>query len=120
MAPAQATDDQPLVVLEEVADDLDQTAAENKTAARRLRRLGAQRRNGRPWREVLGGKATRDLLTLVTGLASRLSSATGRLRRGVAQALLSEGLRVRQIADLLGVSHQRVSRVLKENDRASR
>jgi DNA-binding NarL/FixJ family response regulator len=41
---------------------------------------------------------------------SQVSSAAGRLRRATAHALLADGLRVKQIAYVLGVSHQRISR----------
>jgi ribosomal protein S11 len=105
-------DDAALATFEEAADTLDRAAADTTTAARGLRRLRGERMKGRPWREVLGRRAARNVLDLLTAAATQLSAATGRLRRAIARALFADGLRVKQIAEVLDVSHQRVTRIL--------
>jgi Homeodomain-like domain-containing protein len=118
MAPRANSGDQTLTVLDEVADDLDGAAADNRAAARQLRRLSARRRQGHPWRDVLVTSSTRNLLGHVADVASRLATGTGRLRRAVIHALRADGARVGEIAEHLGVSHQRVSRLIN-GDRAN-
>jgi hypothetical protein len=105
-------DDPASATFDEAADALDRAAADTATAARQVRHLRGERMRGRAWREVLGRRATRNLLELLSAATTQLSAATGRLRRAIVHALLADGLRVRQIAEVLGVSHQRVSRVL--------
>jgi AraC-like DNA-binding protein len=110
-------DDPTVATFEETADTLDRAAANTAIAARRVRHLRGERMRGRPWREVLGRREGRSLLELVGAAASQLSSTAGRLRRAIAHALLADGLRVNQIADVLGVSHQRISRLLNQAHR---
>lgn len=100
---------------EEAADTLDRASVETGAAAGRVRRLRRQRASGSPWREVLGQGVARNLLEEIGGAAARVASAAGQLRRAIVHALLGDGLRVKQIADTLGVSHQRISRVLTHN-----
>ena len=54
----------------------------------------------------------RDVLDLLGSGTDRLVTAAAELRRAWAAALAAEGLSGRQIADRLGVSHQRVSVLL--------
>jgi hypothetical protein len=100
---------------EDAADALDQAPVEASAAARRVRRLRGARASGRRWGDILGRGVARNLLEEIGGLARRMSSAAGRLRRAIVDALLGDGLRVTQIAETLGVSHQRISRVLAHN-----
>jgi hypothetical protein len=115
---SQSTDDPALPAFEEAADSLDRAASDTAEAARHVRRLRSERLKGRPWREVLGRKAARNLLDLLASATSQSSSTVGRLRRAIVDALRGDGLRVGEIADALGVSHQRISRI-RGNDRAS-
>ena len=116
MALTEAGEEQALEVFEGVASELESAADETRKAARGVRRVVAKRGSGEPWEKVVGGASGRELLGRVAGVASRLSAATVRLRQGIVRGLLSEGLGVRRIADFLGVSHQRISRVLKDID----
>lgn len=109
-------DEQALAALDEVADSLDAAAVDQRRASRRLRRLGQERRRGRPWREVLGGGVARELLGGLTALATGLTVGGARLRRVIARTLRSDGLRVGEIAALLGVSHQRASGIVNGAD----
>ena len=117
MALTEAAEEEVLEVFEGVASDLEGAADESRRAARGVRRAVAQRGRGKSWEKVVGGAAGRELLGRVAGVASRLSGATVRLRRGIVRGLLNEGVGVRRIAEFLGVSHQRISRVAKDMDR---
>ena len=116
MALTNETEEPALELFEGVASDLETAADETRKAARGVRQAVAKRGRGQTWQEVVGGASGRDLLGRVAGVASRLSAATVRLRQGIVRSLLSEGVGVRRIAEFLGVSHQRISRVLKDSD----
>jgi hypothetical protein len=114
MAVTDEVEEETLEIFEGVASDLEIAADETRKAARGVRQAVAKRGRGEPWQEVVGGSSGRDLLGRVAGVASRLSGATVRLRQGIVKGLLSEGVAVRRVAEFLGVSHQRISRVLKD------
>lgn len=107
-----AANDAVVATLDEVADELDSTARETSAVARRVRRLRQARAKGRPVREIFRAEPARALLGRLASVSARLATATGSLRRLVARALVDEGLRVGEIAERLGVSHQRVSKVV--------
>jgi transcriptional regulator with XRE-family HTH domain len=111
-----APDDAALTTVEHVADTLDAAANDTRAAARRLRRVRTARRNGRRWRDILGDSTARELLDLLGSTSRRLTEATTGVRRAMARALLADGLRVRQIAELIGVSHQRISQVINGDE----
>ena len=117
MALTDGTEEPALELFEGVASDLESAADETRKAAGGVRRAVANRGHGQTWQEVVGGASGRDLLGRVAGIAGRLSAATVRLRQGIVRGLRSEGVGVRRIAEFLGVSHQRISRVLKDTDR---
>ena len=97
---------------EEAAEKLDEAAAETTAAAEGARQLRLQRLRGLSWREVFDSPESKQLLSSLGNASRSLLSAAGRLRRAVATALFTEGVRVGKIAEVLGVSHQRVSRLL--------
>lgn len=107
--------DQTSAVFDEAADTLDQAAAGARGEARRIRGLRRERAKARTWREVLGAGVGRNLLEDLALTAGQMSSVAGQLRRAIVHALLAEGQRVKQIAESLGVSHQRISHVLSRN-----
>ena len=76
-------------------------------------RLERQREEGRSWAEVLGGADAGHLLRRVRSSGRRLATATGDLMRSLARELHTEGLSHRKIGRLLGVTHQRVTTILK-------
>ncbi len=100
---------------DEVADELDRTAKDTSAVARRVRRLRRATAKGRPAREVFASEPARTLLGRLASVSARLAGATGTLRRTVARALVGDGLRVGEIAERLGVSHQRVSKVINHH-----
>jgi hypothetical protein len=106
--------------LEHAADTAEDTAREQERAAGYARAASRARRNGESWREVARTGQLHSATTLLTRCAQRLLRTTGELRRSWARALISEGFSLRQVASHFGVSHQRVSALLANGDRAAR
>lgn len=107
-----AAHDAVAATLDEVADELDRSARDTSAVARRVRRLRRARAKGRSPRELFEAEPARSLLGRLASGSARLAAATGLLRRTVARALFEDGLRVGEIAQRLGVSHQRVSKLI--------
>ena len=96
--------------LEPAAEAAEEGAREQKRAATAARRA-ARRERESPGDEGTSQRTQSVLNSLSTG-AERLSAAVGDLRRVLVRTMSERGLSVRQIADRLGVSHQRVSVLL--------
>jgi hypothetical protein len=99
--------------LDEFADEAEAVADEQQQIARDARQLSHKRDQGRPWSEVLAGEDAGALLRLIRTSGRRVATATGALMRTLARELQSEGLSHRKIGRLLGVTHQRVTTILK-------
>ncbi len=98
--------------LEEVAKTADEAAETEHAVARHARSLLQQRDKGHGWTSILameGGSEIFELLRRGARLAVDALSAFSSL---VAEELSEEGASRRQIARLIGVSHQRVSAIL--------
>jgi Homeodomain-like domain len=101
--------------LNEFADTIEDSAAEQRALAKRARRLSRTRARGKPWSEVVASDGNPALPAESTQLLARLAAANTRVRQSLARALRSEGLGIEQIARLFGVTHQRVSRILSQS-----
>lgn len=111
MGASQPTD-AVLSALDELIMVLRETTERNRTAIQRAEAIRRLRRRGRPYSEI-GPMEQRPLIVeLLTRNLSELSEAGSRLRRVEAQALYSEGLTMAEIADLFGVTRQRVAALL--------
>lgn len=99
--------------LEDVAAAADQVADDQRQVAQRARAMQRQRDRGRSWLQILDGETGPGLLELLRSSLRRLADATGQLARTLADGLVSEGVSRRQIARRLGVSHQRVTAILR-------
>ena len=102
-----------LAALDGLADTVEENARDERRLARRIRRLRTGRSEGRSWHELLAGDRTPGVLGLASRVVSRLTEASGNLRRVVAHGLRVEGATIAAIAALFGVSHQRVSALLR-------
>jgi hypothetical protein len=106
----------------EVADAIDDmvavleaTCAESDAAARQAAALrqhnGSRRSKART--EPFDGT---ELVRSVSALQQRLSEAASRLRRAQAKRLHDDGLSTERIAELFGVTRQRISALLRVDD----
>lgn len=106
--------------LEELAESADAVADDQRRVARRARAMQRQRERGRSWAEILDRESEPRLLGLLRGNTRRLAEATGRLAHALAHGLVREGESRRQVARRLGVTHQRISAILRHSPHAAR
>ena len=99
--------------LEEFANEADAVAGEQQQIARDARRLQRKHELGTSTAELLHTGDAGQMLQLVRSSGRRLASATGNLMRALARELSTEGLSHRKIGRLLGVTHQRITTILK-------
>jgi len=115
MPSGPAVTEQPMAgALDQIAEAADETALDQQRLARRARSMTRRRRLGWSWSQILERERQPGLLILLTRSARRLHEVNGRFRPAFAKALGDEGLSTRQIAKTLGVTHQRISAMLKE------
>lgn len=69
--------------------------------------------SGRPLREIVPQEQTPLLVQMLTENAEVLADFGARVRRTEARVLYGEGMTMDQIADLFGVSRQRVSALVR-------
>jgi len=116
---AETTTKHPSPSPDEELDQLDQLAGRIEDEARsvrhlagRLRQLRAGRARGRSWEELVDGRRP-GVLDLVDQAVRRLTESSAALRRVLVRGLRAEGATMPAIAQVLGVSHQRVSVLLR-------
>ena len=78
----------------------------------RAERLRAQREQGQPYRDILSVEERPFPGELMNRMTDALIEARGKFQRAQAKALYDEGATMDQIAELFGVSRQRVSALL--------
>jgi hypothetical protein len=112
---ADADGDQVMAALDDLTATVEANARDGKLLVRRIDELRRARAAGRPWREILGRQRTPGALDLVGRMLNRLGESSAGLRRPLASALRREGLSIPSVARIFGVSHQRVSTVLRRS-----
>jgi transcriptional regulator with XRE-family HTH domain len=105
-----------LAALDELVTVLRETTERNRTAIRRAQAIRKLRERGHSYSEIVPMEQRPLIVELLTRSLSELSEAGGRLRRAEARALYSEGLTMAEIADLFGVTRQRVAALLHPNE----
>ena len=109
--PSRPSDDE-LDRLDDLAARFEDEARSVRHVAGRLRQLRAGRARGRSWEEIIEGRRL-GVLDLVDQAVRRLTESSATLRRLLVRGLRTEGATMPAIAQVLGVSHQRVSVLLK-------
>jgi hypothetical protein len=79
----------------------------------RLVVLREERLSGTDWGELLGSDQGSGTMQMVSELLAGMSEASGALRKSVVEELRREQVSIPKIAKLLGVTHQRVSNLLR-------
>ncbi|HTX63112.1 MAG TPA: hypothetical protein VMD28_05710 [Acidimicrobiales bacterium] len=105
--------DATLRALEALSDALSEVANDRELLERRLRELHRQRAEGRAWRDILAEEDAPGTMQIVSRMLACLAKASGTLRKELVDTLRREGVSIPSIAKLFGVTHQRVSNLLR-------
>jgi hypothetical protein len=108
-----AGSDDVLKALEELEGVLRENAESERLLSKRIADVRQARENGREWKAILGDEDEPGTVQLVSTILRRQSEASGYLRRSLVVALRAEGQSIPSIAHLFGVTHQRVSNLLR-------
>jgi hypothetical protein len=115
---AAATMDPHHQAFREALSELESALEVNAQRTRQMRRRIAQLRRaldtGRPLHEIVSAEEPPLIVQLLSESIATLHEHSTRTRRTEARALHSEGLTMDQIADLFGVTRQRISALLRE------
>jgi hypothetical protein len=105
--------DDVLKALDEFESVLRANAESERLLAERITEVRLARQSGREWKAILGDEDEPGTVQLVSTILRRQSEASGYLRRSLVVALRAEGQSIPAIAQLFGVTHQRVSNLLR-------
>jgi hypothetical protein len=105
--------DEVLHALDELEAVLRENAESERLLSKRIADVRLARQNGQEWKAILGDEDEPGTVQLVSTILRRQSEASGYLRRSLVVALRSEGQSIPSIAHLFGVTHQRVSNLLR-------
>lgn len=105
--------DDVLEALATLTQVLEENAAEERLLASRIREMMQARQQGKEWLDVLNDEEQPGTVHLMSSTLARMSMASGGVRRSLVLALRAEGVTIPTIAQLFGVTHQRVSNLLR-------
>jgi hypothetical protein len=107
------TQDATLRALDSLSRALAEMGHDQQQLERRLHDLHRQRSQGRAWRDILADEEPPGTMQLVSRMLACLAKASGILRKELVDTLRREGVSIPAIAKLFGVTHQRVSNLLR-------
>jgi hypothetical protein len=105
--------DEVLKALGELDAVLRENAERERILFQRIAEVRLARENGQEWKAILANEDEPSTVQLVSTILRRQSEASGYLRRSLVVALRGEGQSIPSIAHLFGVTHQRVSNLLR-------
>ncbi len=105
--------DATLSALDALSHALGEMSHDRELLEKRLRELHRQRSEGRPWRDILAEEEPPGTMQVVSRMLACLAKASGTLRKELVDTLRTEGVSIPSIAKLFGVTHQRVSNLLR-------
>ncbi len=105
--------DEVLKALGELDAVLRENAERERVLFQRIADVRLARENGQDWKAILANEDEPSTVQLVSTILRRQSEASGYLRRSLVVALRAEGQSIPSIAHLFGVTHQRVSNLLR-------
>ncbi len=108
-----STSDEVLRALNELESVLRENAESERLLFQRIAEVRLARENGKEWKSILAAEDDPGTVQLVSAVLRRQSEASGYLRRSLVVALRAEGQSIPSIANLFGVTHQRVSNLLR-------
>jgi hypothetical protein len=109
------TGDRTIDALDGLTEALEEIAREQRQLVQRVERLRQARLTGMTWQDILSKEDAPGSMQLVSQMLARLSKASGTLRKELVDSLREEGTSIPAIARLFGVTHQRVSNLLRRN-----
>jgi hypothetical protein len=104
--------------LDQLVSELDVVVRELQSARERAVDLLGQRRQGRSWYEIVAAEQRPLIVEQISSAMAALATVGGQWRRTQARALHDESVSINRIAELYGVTRQRVSALLRTNDQA--
>ena len=107
-------DDDVLAALADAVAHLEENRERTELAISKAEALARLRREGLSWEEVLQEDESPRLTTVLAEGTQAMIQANSRVRRALAATLHAGGLSMERIGQLLAISRQRVSAVLKE------
>jgi hypothetical protein len=110
---SSASSDDVLNALGELDAVLRENAERERVLFQRIAEVRLARENGQEWKSILANEDEPSTVQLVSTILRRQSEASGYLRRSLVVALRAEGQSIPSIAHLFGVTHQRVSNLLR-------
>jgi DNA-directed RNA polymerase specialized sigma24 family protein len=114
MTDASASDDAVLVALDAVRQAIESNTRMSTVVIDRVNDVQRRRRAGQNYRDIIRAEERPLMVELLRENLERLLDAGSALRRAQAVALHEEGLTMDQIAELFGVSRQRVSALIRD------
>ncbi len=103
--------------LDDVAEHAEAAAVDQRQVARRVRVMKRRRAAGWSWAKILEREPVPSVFELGRRSVKRAADALRTLAKVVAGGLAAEGQSRRQIGRWLGVTHQRVSALLRSGRR---
>lgn len=107
--------DPTLQALDALSEALEQIAEDQKVLVTKIEELRRARRKGLPWQDILVEEDAPGSMQVVSRMLACLSKASGTLRKELVDELREEGATIPAIARLFGVTHQRVSNLLRRS-----
>ena len=98
----------------DLARVLEDSTRDHRVLTERIRSVEGRRASGGSWRDALAAEEEPGTLQLLSQTLARLSLASGILRKALVVELRGEGNSIPSIARLFGVTHQRVSNLLRQ------
>lgn len=102
-----------LDALSDLREALDRNEARMVAIRARMVHIAELRSQGRSYREIVGKEERPLIVEMATDNLASLFEAGSRLRKAEARALHEEGLTMTEIAELFGVTRQRISELLR-------
>ncbi|MDA8076283.1 MAG: hypothetical protein M0Z40_13820 [Actinomycetota bacterium] len=110
---APGSDDATLRALDALSGALAELRRDTQLLEGRLQDLRRRRSEGRAWRDILGDEEAPGAMQVVSRMLACLAKASGTLRKELVDSLRREGASIPAIAKLFGVTHQRISNLLR-------
>jgi hypothetical protein len=107
-------DDPFLRALDDLERFLDDEVARHRSIKQRMRQIRRLRALGKPYADIVPAEERPLIVQLLTESRLACDDVGARVRRTEAQVLHAEGFTMDRIAELFGVTRQRVSGLLRE------